>query len=161
MNILLSRHSWIFLTREPSQVWNWYILSIYLKICSCPTSLSRPIVLTGSRCTRAHSYYLPKFVNTDGKSMESIQKEIDRSVSTLSSNIYTPEGKAINVIRIPGDKKARIKKELANIGISEGFVYSDIEHRSNTLLNLPRSYQTRSSGQENPTLLPRSTQVPG
>ena len=81
------------------------------------------------------AFILPKFVNTDGKSMESIQKEIDRSVSTLSSNIYTPEGKAINVIRIPGDKKARIKKELANIGISEGFVYSDIEHRSNTLLD--------------------------
>ena len=81
------------------------------------------------------AFILPKFVNTDGKSMESIQKEIDRSVSTLSSNIYTPEGKAINVIRIPGEKKARIKKELANIGISEGFVYSDIEHRSNTLLD--------------------------
>ena len=67
--------------------------------------------------------------------MDSIQKEIDRSVSTLSANIYTPEGKAINVIKIPSESKTKIKKELANIGISEGFIYSDIEHRSNTLLD--------------------------
>ena len=67
--------------------------------------------------------------------MESIQKEIDRSVSTLSVNIYTPEGKTVSVIRIPKDKKAQIRKDLANIGISESFVYSDIEHRSNALLD--------------------------
>ena len=81
------------------------------------------------------AFIFPKYVNTTGSSMETIQKEIDRSVSTLSANIYTPEGKAINVIKIPSESKTKIKKELANIGISEGFIYSDIEHRSNTLLD--------------------------
>ena len=81
------------------------------------------------------AFIMPKYVNTDGKSMESIRKEIDRSVSTLSVNIYTPEGKPVSVIRIPKDKKAQIRKDLANIGISESFVYSDIEHRSNALLD--------------------------
>ena len=67
--------------------------------------------------------------------MEDIQKEIDRSVSTLSANIITEDGKKINVIKIPGDKKELIKKQLAQIGISEGFVYPEIEHKSNTLLS--------------------------
>ena len=80
------------------------------------------------------AFIFPKYVNTNGLSMESIQKEIDRSVSTLSAYIYSPDSKTINVIKIPAESKSRIKKDLANIGISEGFIYSDIEHRSNTLL---------------------------
>ena len=80
------------------------------------------------------AFIFPKYINTNGLTMDIIQKEIDRSVSTLSTNIYTSDSKPVNVIKIPGDYKARIKKELANIGISEGFVYADIEHRSNTLL---------------------------
>ena len=48
--------------------------------------------------------------------------------------MVTPDGKKINVIKIPGENKETIKNDLANIGISEGFVYSDIEHRSNALL---------------------------
>ena len=80
------------------------------------------------------AFILPKYVNTGGESMESIQKEIDRSVSTLSANIVSPDGQMINVIKIPGEKKESIKRDLAHIGISEGFVYPDIEHRSNELL---------------------------
>ena len=76
----------------------------------------------------------PKYIQTEGKALNIIQKEIDRSVNTLSANIVSGDGRKINVIKIPGDKKAQIKKELANVGISEGFVYSDIEHRSNALL---------------------------
>lgn len=81
------------------------------------------------------AFILPKYVITGGETMDSIQKEIDRSVSTLSASIYSPEGKMINVIKIPGDKKEAIKRDLAHIGISEGFVYPDIEHRSNELLD--------------------------
>ena len=81
------------------------------------------------------AFIFPKYVYTNGKSMEDIQKEIDRSVSTLSANIISDEGKKINVIKIPGDKKELIKKQLAQIGISEGFVYPEIEHKSNTLLS--------------------------
>ena len=81
------------------------------------------------------AYIFPKYAFTSGKSMEDIQKEIDRSVSTLSANIITEDGKKINVIKIPGDKKDLIKHQLAQIGISEGFVYSEIEHKSNTLLS--------------------------
>lgn len=80
------------------------------------------------------AFIFPKYIQTEGKSLNIIQKEIDRSVNTLSANIVSGDGRKINVIKIPGDKKAQIKKELANVGISEGFVYSDIEHRSNTLL---------------------------
>lgn len=80
------------------------------------------------------AFIFPKYVQTEGKALNIIQKEIDRSVNTLSANIVSNDGRKVNVIKIPGDKKAQIKKDLANVGISEGFVYSDIEHRSNTLL---------------------------
>ena len=80
------------------------------------------------------AFIFPKYVQTEGKSLNIIQKEIDRSVNTLSANIVSNDGRKVNVIKIPGDKKAQIKKDLANVGISEGFVYSDIEHRSNALL---------------------------
>ena len=39
-------------------------------------------------------------------------------------------------VRVTGVKKETIKKELAQVGISEGFVYPDIEHKSNTLLEM-------------------------
>ena len=80
------------------------------------------------------AFIFPKYIQTEGKSLNIIQKEIDRSVNTLSANIVSNDGRKVNVIIIPGDKKAQIKKDLANVGISEGFVYSDIEHRSNALL---------------------------
>ena len=80
------------------------------------------------------AFIFPKYVYTDGKTLVNIQKEIDRSVNTLSANIVSNDGRKINVIKIPGEMKAQIKKELANVGINEGFVYSDIEHRSNALL---------------------------
>ena len=80
------------------------------------------------------AFIFPKYIQTEGKALNIIQKEIDRSVNTLSANIVSNDGRKVNVIIIPGDKKAQIKKDLANVGISEGFVYSDIEHRSNALL---------------------------
>ena len=80
------------------------------------------------------AFIFPKYIQTEGKSLNIIQKEIDRSVNTLSANIVSNDGRKVNVIIIPGDKKAQIKQDLANVGISEGFVYSDIEHRSNALL---------------------------
>ncbi|MCR4729885.1 MAG: FRG domain-containing protein [Saccharofermentans sp.] len=96
-------------------------------------------IIIPSNCSdrlRMHqgAFIFPKYVQTEGKSLNIIQKEIDRSVNTLSANIVSNDGRKVNVIKIPGDKKAQIKKDLANVGISEGFVYSDIEHRSNTLL---------------------------
>ena len=81
------------------------------------------------------AFIFPKYIYTNGKSMEDIQKEIDRSVSTLSANIVTDDGKKINAIKIPGTKKDLIKKQLAQIGISEDFVYPEIEHKSNILLS--------------------------
>lgn len=80
------------------------------------------------------AFIFPKYVQTARKSMEEIQREIDRSVSTLAANIVTKDGKMINVIKIPGNKKDLIRNQLAQIGISEGFVYPEIVHRSNTLL---------------------------
>ena len=81
------------------------------------------------------AFIFPKYVYTGGQSMDSIHKEIDRSISTLLTNIVSPDGKKINVIKIPGAKKDTIKRELALIGISEGFVYPEIEHKSNELLD--------------------------
>ena len=50
------------------------------------------------------AFIFPKYVFTNGKSMEDIQKEIDRSVSTLAANIITEDGKMINAIKIPGQR---------------------------------------------------------
>ena len=80
-------------------------------------------------------FIFSKYVYTCGESMESIHKEFDRPISTLSANIVTPDDQKINVIKIPGEKKETINKELAQIGISEGFVYPEIEHKSNELLD--------------------------
>ena len=93
-----------------------------------------PSICTDRMKMHQGAFILPKYVNTGGESMESIQREIDRSVTTLAAYIYTPDGKPINAIEIPGDKKEKIRRDLAHIGISEGFVYPDIEHRSNELL---------------------------
>ena len=80
------------------------------------------------------AFIFPKYVYTSRKPLEDIQKEIDRSVCTLSAGIAAEDGRIINVIKIPAEKKDIFKKQLAQIGISEGFVYPEIEHRSNSLL---------------------------
>ena len=46
----------------------------------------------------------------------------------------TVKGKLVGLI-LPANKKLIIKQELAKIGITEGFVYPEIEHISNSLLN--------------------------
>ncbi len=50
----------------------------------------------------------------------------------LSTN--KPLHKYVNAIQIPADYKANIKKQLSLIGITDGFIYPDIEHISKSLL---------------------------
>lgn len=49
--------------------------------------------------------------------------------------LIAEDNRKFNVITIPADSKHKIKEELAKIGITEGFVYPEIEHLSNSLLN--------------------------
>ena len=102
--------------------------------------LNRANIVIPSKCTdrikqQQGAFIFPKYVFTEDKKFEEIQKEIDDSVSTLLTPIITDDGRRVFVIIIPGDKKKRIKEELSRLGITEGFVYPEIEHRSNALLN--------------------------
>lgn len=102
--------------------------------------LKRANIVIPSKCTdrikqQQGAFIFPKYVYTEGKTLEDIQKEIDESVSSLLTPIISEEGQKIFVIKVPGDKKNRIKAELSRLGITEGFVYPEIEHRSNALLS--------------------------
>ena len=98
-------------------------------------------IVIPSKCTdrikQQQGYFIfPKYPICDNKQMEDIQSEIDQSVSQLSAKVKMPQKrKNIIAIKIPGDKKEHIKNELSKLGINEGFIYPDIEHRSNALLN--------------------------
>ncbi len=96
-------------------------------------------IVIPSKCTdrikqQQGAFIFPKYVNTEFKSMDEISEEIDNSISTLLNKLITEDGKEFAVIEIPASKKLEIKKDLAKIGITEGFVYPEIEHLSNSLL---------------------------
>ena len=96
-------------------------------------------IIIPSKCTdrikqQQGAFIFPKYVNTDGKSLEAIKDEIDKSISTLTTDIINENKEKIRFIQIPSNKKLEIKRELSKIGITEGFVYPEIEHLSNSML---------------------------
>ena len=75
------------------------------------------------------------YVNTDGKEIEDIKSEIDKSIRELSASLRTKKGAVYSAIRIPAKCKKLIKEELRMLGITQGFVYPDIQHISDSLIN--------------------------
>ena len=108
--------------------------------------LSKSHVVIPSKCTdrikQQQGYFIfPKYVNTECdsekaksrthkeyKTINEIQQEIDDSISALSKDLR------IRAIIIPPEYKISIRKELNILGVTQGYIYPDIEHRSNDLL---------------------------
>ncbi|HFI0667290.1 TPA: FRG domain-containing protein [Streptococcus suis] len=64
------------------------------------------------------------------------KKNIHASIQDMSAELSTnkKDEKGIKVIKIPKEYKRAIKKDLAIIGITDGFIFPDIEHISKALL---------------------------
>lgn len=101
-------------------------------------------IVIPSKCTdrikqQQGAFIFPRYINTACKELNEIQSEIDESICLLSAYIDSPiEGESICAIRIPGGSKWKIKRDLTKLGITEGFIYPEIQHRSNTLLEALR-----------------------
>lgn len=85
------------------------------------------------------AFIFPEYVNTRGKSKDSIQNEIDSSIQSLSAVLkaYDYNNKKIrefSCIEIEGKYKKQIRYELEQLGITAGYIYPDIEHQSISLL---------------------------
>lgn len=84
------------------------------------------------------AFIYPRFVKTSGMTYTDVEKGIEESICQLmpvfsytSSNGNRTE---YSIIKIPKEYKEKIKKELSLLGISEGFVYPEIENQSKSLL---------------------------
>ncbi len=89
------------------------------------------------------AFIYPKFVNSTGKNYEEIKKEISESIDKLAITLKSPkqqknssEGLEYSVIKIDGGYKKTIRKQLELLGITNGFVYPDINHQSEALLKI-------------------------
>lgn len=92
------------------------------------------------------AFIYPRFVNTFKKEHHNIKQEISESIDKLSVTLFTPkkskkeaaleEYTSFSVIKIDPANKEEIRRELELLGITEGFVYPDIEHQSKALLNI-------------------------
>lgn len=101
------------------------------------------------------AFIYPKFVNTDDKKYrdnkdkideneiyENIKKDIANSIDELAVTLKLSKQKGsdeiteYSVIKIDGRYKKTIRKQLEILGITEGFVYPDIEHQSKALLKV-------------------------
>lgn len=92
------------------------------------------------------AFIYPRFVNTFKKDHDNIKQEISESIDKLSVTLFTPkkskkeaaleEYTSFSVIKIDPANKEEIRRELELLGITEGFVYPDIEHQSKALLNI-------------------------
>lgn len=108
--------------------------------------LLKPHIVIPSNCTdrikQQQGYFIfPKYVNNyytslkliaknnrETKTLIEVQKEISDSILSLSKNMD------VCAITIPSEYKKPIKKDLKLLGITDGYIYPDIEHRSNSLL---------------------------
>ena len=55
----------------------------------------------------------------------------------------------LSVIRIDGNNKEKIRTQLKLLGITEGFVYPDIEHKSNALLGISQNGNKTAQNKSN------------
>lgn len=80
------------------------------------------------------AFIYPKF-SCSSKYVEiknDIHDSIQEKGAKLSTNKTTQQ--SVEVIKIPAGHKEKIKEQLALIGITDGFIYPDIEHISKALL---------------------------
>lgn len=82
------------------------------------------------------AFILPRYTSTSGKEYEKVKEEIGESIDTLLQDIKTRKNNnsGFSVIKINAGDKKYILEELEQLGITEGFVYPDIEHQSKALL---------------------------
>lgn len=82
------------------------------------------------------AFILPRYTSTSGKEHEKVKEEIGESIDTLLQDIKTRKNNnsGFSVIKINAGDKKYILEELEQLGITEGFVYPDIEHQSKALL---------------------------
>ena len=83
------------------------------------------------------AFIFPKYVNTKNKSNDRVREEIDNSIHELNAVLITKKNKKeerFSCIKIDNGYKKTIRDELAQLGITSGFIYPDIEHHSNSLL---------------------------
>lgn len=94
------------------------------------------------------AFILPRYTSTSGKEHEKVKEEIGESIDTLLQDIKTRKNNnsGFSVIKINAGDKKYILEELEQLGITEGFVYPDIEHQSNALI---RKYKEQRSTIEN------------
>lgn len=80
------------------------------------------------------AFIFPKYVNTNDKTLEEIQQEIDYSIQEFNAVLTSKSNNNFSCIKINSEDKQRIREELGKLGITPGFVYPDIEHKSISLL---------------------------
>ncbi|HEL2025455.1 TPA: hypothetical protein TY405_000568 [Streptococcus suis] len=96
------------------------------------------IVLSSKRTDRLRqqqgAFIYPCFTSTvEAYSLDQIKSKIHDSIMEKSTTINY-QGNEYTHIIIPKVSKGDIRKELALIGIDEGFIFPDIKHRSSALL---------------------------
>lgn len=106
-----------------------YPNAIYLDIINCqivksPKAQQRIINQNGL-------FILPALFNTTGKSIERIQEEVDEAIKCYQ--LKTDSGNLLT-FKIPKEKKKLILNELRMFGITDGFIYPDVEHQSKAIL---------------------------
>lgn len=93
------------------------------------------------------AFIYPKFVSSSNKDISDIKKEISESITGFSAELVTDKNSpdksldlekveklTFSVIKIDAGNKKAIRDQLELLGITEGFVYPDIEHQSKALL---------------------------
>ena len=103
--------------------------AIYLDIINCqivksPKAQQRIINQNGL-------FILPALFNTTGKSIEKIQEEVDEAIKCYQ--LKTDSGNLLT-FKIPKENKKLILNELRMFGITDGFIYPDVEHQSKAIL---------------------------
>ncbi|MGT2923986.1 FRG domain-containing protein [Streptococcus caviae] len=73
------------------------------------------------------AFIYPCFVNTMDKDFENIKSEINDSIKKKSNSL---------IIKIKSEMKKTIRKELRKFGITEGYIYPDIQHKSKDILEV-------------------------
>ncbi|WP_314481407.1 FRG domain-containing protein [Streptococcus cristatus] len=98
------------------------------------------------------AFIYPKFTDTSDKTHEEVKKEISESINHFNATLkIQKEDKTclLSVIRIDGNNKKKIRSQLKLLGITEGFVYPDIEHKSNALLGISQNGNKTAQNKSN------------
>ena len=109
-----------------------YPLHIYFDLCRAHLFISSMNTTRISRQRGAFIFpaYVKTYENGRAKDIKTIQEEIQASIFEF---LYP--GECGNTIRIPSRIKSELRNELYLLGIDGGFLYADIQHKSDALLS--------------------------